>query len=203
MHLIDVKSTSFVFTQLIRYLTMQPKNFIEIADFLRIDSIKKDINSLSPNDNAELFIPLVGEFNAGKTSLLNALLKSCQLPCSNIPTTSTIFQIRFGNLTPSAKLIRSTGEEVEILDMQELSKNETYDNVAMVYIYDTSTLVPSNIVLVDSPGISSNFVEHTRAIADFIPHADALFVLVDANTGGITQSLKEFLRVAQVVYKPS
>lgn len=203
MHLIDVKSTSFVFTQLIRYLTMQPKNFIEIADFLRIDSIKKDINSLSPNDNAELFIPLVGEFNAGKTSLLNALLESCQLPCSNIPTTSTIFQIRFGNVEPSAKLIRSTGEEVEILDMQELSKNETYDNVAMVYINDTSTLVPSNIVLVDSPGISSNFIEHTRAIADFIPHADALFVLVDANTGGITQSLKDFLRVSKVVEKPN
>lgn len=73
MHIMNIKSTSFVFTQLIRYLTMQPKNFIEIADFLRIDSIKKDINSLSPNDNAELFIPLVGEFNAGKTSLLNAL----------------------------------------------------------------------------------------------------------------------------------
>ncbi|MBR2367667.1 MAG: dynamin family protein [Alistipes sp.] len=182
---------------------MQPKNFIEIADFLRIDSIKKDINSLSPNDNAELFIPLVGEFNAGKTSLLNALLESCQLPCSNIPTTSTIFQIRFGNVEPSAKLIRSTGEEVEILDMQELSKNETYDNVAMVYINDTSTLVPSNIVLVDSPGISSNFIEHTRAIADFIPHADALFVLVDANTGGITQSLKDFLRVSKVVEKPN
>lgn len=76
-----LKSTSFVFTQLIRYLTMQPKNFIEIADFLRIDSIKKDINSLSPNDNAELFIPLVGEFNAGTTSLLNALLKSCHKAC--------------------------------------------------------------------------------------------------------------------------
>lgn len=99
---------------------MQPKNFIEIVDFLRIKSIKNDINSLLSNDNTELYIPLVGEFNAGKTSLLNALLKSCQLPCSNIPTTSTIFQIRFGNEAPSAKLIRSTGEEVEILDMQEL-----------------------------------------------------------------------------------
>lgn len=182
---------------------MKQTKLYEASELLGLDSVKNDIYSLSSDDKTELYIPLVGEFNAGKTSLLNALLKSCQLPCSNIPTTSTIFQIRFGNVSPSAKLIKSTGEEVEILDMQELSKNETYDNVAMVYIYDTSTLVPSNIVLVDSPGISSNFVEHTRAIADFIPHADALFVLVDANTGGITQSLKEFLRVAQVVEKPS
>ena len=182
---------------------MHTKNYIEIADFLELGSIKDRIYSLSSDDKTELYIPLVGEFNAGKTSLLNALLESCQLPCSNIPTTSTIFQIRFGNAAPSAKLIRSTGEEVDILDMQELSKNETYDNVAMVYINDTSTLVPSNIVLVDSPGISSNFIEHTRAIADFIPHADALFVLVDANTGGITQSLKDFLRVSKVVEKPN
>ena len=182
---------------------MNTDNLINIANFLGVDSIMNEINALSNNTNSELYIPLVGEFNAGKTSLLNALLKSCQLPCSNIPTTSTIFQIRFGNVTPSAKLIRNTGEEIEILDMLELSKNDTFDNVAMVYIYDTSSAVPSNIVLVDSPGISSNFVEHTRAIADFIPYADALFVLVDANTGGITQSLKEFLRVAQVVDKPS
>lgn len=182
---------------------MEQTTLYEISELLGLESIKTQISTLLTCRYAELYIPLVGEFNAGKTSLLNALLKSCQLPCSNIPTTSTIFQIRFGNVAPSAKLIRSTGEEVEILDMQELSKNETYDNVAMVYINDTSTLVPSNIVLVDSPGISSNFVEHTRAIADFIPHADALFVLVDANTGGITQSLKEFLRVVQVVEKPS
>lgn len=182
---------------------MHTKNFIEIADFLELGSIKDSIYSLSSDNKTELYIPLVGEFNAGKTSLLNALLESCQLPCSNIPTTSTIFQIRFGNATPSAKLIRSTGEAVDIMDMEELSKNEIYDNVSMVCINDTSTLVPSNIVLVDSPGISSNFAEHTQAIADFIPHADALFVLVDANTGGITQSLKEFLRVAQVVDKPS
>lgn len=183
-------------------IAMQTENFIEIADFLRIKSIKNDINVLSSDDNTELYIPLVGEFNAGKTSLINALLESCELPCSNIPTTSTIFQIRFGNITPSAKLIRNNGEVVDILDMQELSKIEIYDNVSMVYINDTSTLVPANIVLVDSPGISSNFAEHTQAIADFIPHADALFVLVDANTGGITQSLKEFLRVAQVIDKP-
>ena len=182
---------------------MHTENYIKIANWLRIDSIKNEIYSLLSDDNNEIYIPFVGEFNAGKTSLLNALLKSCQLPCSNIPTTSTIFQIRFGNATPSAKLIRSTGEEVDIIDMGELSKNEIYDNVSMVCINDTSTLVPSNIVLVDSPGISSNFVEHTKAIADFIPHADALFVLVDANTGGITQSLKEFLRVAQVVDKPT
>lgn len=182
---------------------MEQTSLYEISDFLGLDSIKAQISTLLTCRYAELYIPLVGEFNAGKTSLLNALLESCQLPCSNIPTTSTIFQIRFGNVAPSAKLVRNTGEEVEILDMQELSKNETYDNVSMVYINDTSSLVPSNIVLVDSPGISSNFVEHTRVIADFIPHADALFVLVDANTGGITQSLKEFLRVAQVVDKPS
>ena len=174
-----------------------------ISEYLALDSVNKTIRSISSNVRECLYIPLVGEFNAGKTSLLNSLLESCQLPCSNIPTTSTIFQIRFGNATPSAKLIRSTGEEVDIIDMGELSKNEIYDNVSMVCINDTSTLVPSNIVLVDSPGISSNFAEHTKAIADFIPHADALFVLVDANTGGITQSLKEFLRVAQVVDKPT
>ena len=192
-----------IFISMNHYRILDSK-FYEIIDFLSLSEIKlklENINSaLRPY---EIFVPLVGEFNAGKTSLLNALLESCQLPCSNIPTTSTIFQIRFGNVEPSAKLIRSTGEEVEILDMQELSKNETYDNVAMVYINDTSTLVPSNIVLVDSPGISSNFIEHTRAIADFIPHADALFVLVDANTGGITQSLKDFLRVSKVVEKPN
>ena len=182
---------------------MTQTKLYEISEFIGLDSITNQLCALMACRCEELYIPLVGEFNAGKTSLLNALLKSCQLPCSNIPTTSTIFQIRFGSITPSAKLIRHTGEEVDILDMQELSKNETYDNVAMVYINDTSTLFPSNIVLVDSPGISSNFAEHTKAIADFIPHADALFVLVDANTGGITQSLKEFLRVAQVVDKPT
>ena len=99
---------------------MEQTTLYEISELLGLESIKTQISTLLTCRYAELYIPLVGEFNAGKTSLLNALLKSCQLPCSNIPTTSTIFQIRFGNVAPSAKLIRSTGEEVEILDMQEL-----------------------------------------------------------------------------------
>lgn len=181
---------------------MKADKLLTVSEFLDIDSINSKIKSISSCVCKELYIPLVGEFNAGKTSLVNSLLQSCKLPCSNKPTTSTIFQIRFGKSNPSAKIIKTTGEVVDIQDMKELSNNDIYDNVSMVYINDTSTLVPSNIVLVDSPGISSNFYEHTQAIANFIPHADALFVLVDANTGGITQSLKEFLRVSKAVDKP-
>ena len=150
-------------------MCMMNKVLYETSEFMGLDSIKNEISTLLTCRYAELYIPLVGEFNAGKTSLLNALLKSCQLPYSNIPTTSTIFQIRFGNAAPSAKLTRSTGEEVEILDMQELSKNETYDGVAMVYINDTSTLVPSNIVLVDS--ITTEKIWRKRLALRTLPQA--------------------------------
>lgn len=57
----------------------------EIAIFLELDTLSA-ISSIS-SQPIDIYIPLVGEFNAGKTSLLNALLKSCQLSCSNIPTT--------------------------------------------------------------------------------------------------------------------
>lgn len=179
------------------------KTLKDVAEFLNLNNVSDEIDAIVSSNGDEVYLPLVGEFNAGKTSLINALLESCKLPFSNEPTTSTLFQIRFGNSTPSASLVKTTGEVINITDMETLSDGKIYDNVVMVYINDTAKSIPSNIVLVDSPGISSIFEEHTKAIADFVPHADALLVVVDAVKGNITSSLDEFLRVTKVAQKPS
>ena len=55
------------------------------------------IKERSSNSECELILPLVGEFSAGKTTLINALLESeRKLETATEPTTATLFEIHFG-----------------------------------------------------------------------------------------------------------
>ena len=78
---------------------MNIKELIEIATYLKLNEVVIELEQLEQrlqNPRTPLVLPLVGEFSAGKTSLLNALTDSKQLEVATQPTTSTIYELHFG-----------------------------------------------------------------------------------------------------------
>lgn len=117
----------------------------------------------------ELFLlVIVGEFNSGKSALINALLRTPVLAEGVTPTTAKITKIRYGEQIRQIQLDRETVEQFYPADFLR------------------------NISIVDTPGINAVLREHERMTRDFIPHSDLILLITSADRP-FTESERAFL----------
>lgn len=175
----------------------------EVAQELGQQNILNSLNAIqerASQQNANLLIPLVGEFSSGKTTLLNALTDSKKLETATKPTTATIYEIHFGCNKCEANVVLSDGQVAHFDDLGEL-KNDQLSDAQIVTVFDTSTKVPSSTILVDTPGLSSPVVKHRQVLVDFLPAADAILLVVDINQQ-VTRSLTDFIDMIKLSKRP-
>lgn len=144
-------------------------------------------------------LPLVGEFSAGKTSLLNALTDTKALETAVLPTTATLFEVHFGCPTAYAEVLSANGETQRVSDIASL-KNSQLGSAQLVTVFDTSTRVSPEIVLVDTPGLSAPDPRHRQVLTEFLPKADAILLVSDINQQ-LTRSLANFCRDMKLANK--
>lgn len=152
------------------------------------------------NGQAELIVPLVGEFSAGKTTLVNALTDSKALETASKPTTATIYTIHFASDSCKAIIHNFDGTTYNVSDISEL-KNDSLKDAVVVDVYDTACNVPESIVIVDTPGLSSQDIKHRQTLVDFLPQADAIILVSDINQQ-ITRSLADFAKTIALSKRP-
>ena len=117
----------------------------------------------------ELFLlVVVGEFNAGKSALMNALLGEKVLPEGATPTTSRVTLVKWGE---------RVGEEV-------------VDSNFSVLSHPLPLLREVNIV--DTPGTNAVIREHERLTEEFLPRSDLVLFVTSADRP-MTESERQFL----------
>lgn len=182
---------------------MNVNRILEIAQSLGFEDVVADlqriINRMS-QPNCPLVLPLVGEFSAGKTTLINALTDSKQLETATKPTTTTIYEVHFGCDHCHAVVVNEKGEKTEVDNIADLKNSELAD-AKVVNVYDTSTKVPSSTIIVDTPGLSSTDPRHKQTLVDFLPLADGVLLVVDVNPS-LTKSLTDFIQTISLSKRP-
>ena len=175
---------------------------LQISDELGFKEISSKLSKIAiKQDTADcpLVLPLVGEFSSGKTTLINSLTDSKALETATKPTTATIFEVHFGAAESKAIVLDDNGQSTEVADISTLKNSELGDK-PVVTVFDTSTKVPSSIVLVDTPGLSSPDPRHRQTLIDFLPNADAVLLVADINAQ-LTRSLTEFVKTMALTNK--
>lgn len=178
-------------------------NLHDIAEYLGLSNIVSELEAIdlrSKQENANLVLPLVGEFSSGKTTLINALTDSKKLETATKPSTATIYEVHFGCNSCHAKVVKEDGIIQEVDDIAEL-KNEVLANVTVVTVFDTSNRVPSTTILVDTPGLSSPDPKHKQTLVNFLPKADGILLVTDINQQ-ITRSLTDFIETMKLSKRP-
>lgn len=178
---------------------MDIAKLIEIAGYVSMNDMLARLQMLQhrqQESNSELILPLVGEFSAGKTSLINALADNKQLEISREPTTATIFEVHFGADKQYAQVQWQDGRSEMVEDISSLKRHIQAD-ASLIHVYDTSNKVPSSVVLVDTPGLSSPDTKHKEALMGFLPYADAVLLVADINQQ-LTRSLIDFVSTSQL-----
>ena len=139
-------------------------------------------------------VPFVGDFSAGKSSLINAMLGVDFLPTDILPETAVSYELYY---SPTEKLevweddkLQKTVSLSEIKDLQLNPKD-----LVKVYINNEfiKGLFDRNIVLVDMPGIDSGIEAHNNAILHYIQDGTYFFLLTDAEGGTLRQSALNFI----------
>ena len=117
----------------------------------------------------ELFLMVVvGEFNAGKSALVNALLGEKVLPEGATPTTSRVTLVKWG----------------------EKVAEQVVDENFSVYTYPLPLLKELNIV--DTPGTNAVIRYHERLTEEFVPRSDLVLFTTSADHP-LTESERQFL----------
>lgn len=152
-----------------------------LAERLRSDRI--------PRLEQERFhLVVLGEFNHGKTTFVNALLGAPVLPTGVTPTTAVIHHVVHGERA-AAKAVADGHEHglpVEQVADYVVGGRAVADAVKYLEIDYPAAILDGGVVLVDTPGV--NDINSTRAeiTYSYLPRADAILFLLDAG-----QILKE------------
>ena len=160
------------------------------ANSLR-DRVDADLVRKLREDRFHLVV--VGEFNHGKTTFVNALLGHGALPVGVTPTTAAIHQIRWAD-APEAFVVTADGQR-RPLPFDEakgfaVGGGASPDDVDHLEIGYPAPFLKERILLVDTPGVNDLSLQRADITYSYIPRADAVLFLLDAG-----QILKESERV--------
>src|SRR5512142_3063573 len=163
----------------------------ELADSVGMITLARDIRTTRiPKLESERFhLVVLGEFNHGKSTFVNALLGQDVLPTGITPTTAAINHVVWAQ-NPTARVVLTTGES-KYLDPSQLKEWVTVAGghaaeVAYVELGYPSDLLQNNVVLVDTPGVNDLNEQRAEVTYGYVPRADAVVFLLDAG-----QALKD------------
>jgi len=134
-----------------------------------------------------LVLAVLGEFNAGKSTFVNALLGEDVAPMGVTPTTATINVIKYGP-ERAARAVYRDGRTREIpFDglkefFREVGLGAARDVAIVEVMYPIEELQRVNVV--DTPGLNSLIEEHEQATRAYIARADAVVWVFDVGQAG-------------------
>ncbi len=134
-----------------------------------------------------LLVTVMGEFNSGKSTFVNALVGEEVAPMGITPTTATINVLKYGAERGGRVVYRDDStrdvawEEVPAL-LRGLDEEEARRIRVVEVLYPLETLQRVNVV--DTPGLNSILPEHEETAREFIAQADAILWLFSVGQAG-------------------
>jgi len=165
--------------------------------------------------NEEFAIAFCGHFSAGKSTIINRLVGENLLPSSPIPTSANLVKVKAGE--EYIKVFFKKGKPRLYLAPYDYEMVKKYckdgDQIQAIEISHSDSKLPSQTVIMDTPGIDSADDAHRIATESAIHLADLVFYVMDYNhvqselnfmfTKDLTEAGKEVYLVINQVDKHS
>ncbi len=128
-------------------------------------------------------LAVVGRFNRGKTSLMNAMLGMDRLPTGVVPLTSVITEVSYGSVPKAVLHYQHTSLFMDV-PLAELPRHITErgnpgnaEGVSVAEVQLPADILRLGFHFIDTPGLGSAIAENTRTTQRFLPEADAIVLV--------------------------
>ncbi len=173
------------------------------AEAAGLPSVARDVREtrLPKLDDERFTIVVLGEFNHGKSTFINALLGGPVLPTGITPTTAVLSHISHGAKV-GATLVLDSGER-KTIDVKKLGEWLTVEGLAQgkaaagtgvhhVELTHPAEILGDRVTIVDTPGVNDINEQRAEITYGYLPRADAAVFLLDA-TQILSASERQFL----------
>ncbi|GAA7705442.1 dynamin-like GTPase family protein [Helicobacter pylori] len=179
-------------------------NFVEfleqVLEVLKEVEIDKTECStlLASVQKQQLVIPVVGNFSAGKSTLLNRFLGSSVLPTGITPETSLATELHY-SANERIEAFSNNDEKTESFELNEQSFEVIKENAAKysylkVYLNNEALKDSAPLVFVDMPGFDSPISSHTHAILEYLERGVHFVILTSVEEGNLTKRMVRELK---------
>jgi ribosome biogenesis GTPase A len=185
----------------------------ELAQVSGAPSLRERIlNDRLPRLREErLVLVVLGEFNHGKSTFVNALLGGSILPSGITPTTALIHEVRHGESPRAEVVFRAKSTGTDVIDPLRVAGGERKevpwakiadlvvggdlipDDVLRVELEYPAKVLENKVTLVDTPGVNDLNLQRAEITYGYVPRADAVVFLLDAGQI-LKESERRFLR---------
>ncbi|WP_104748812.1 dynamin family protein [Helicobacter cetorum] len=185
-------------TNFIRFL----EQTLEVLKEVEIDKLECS-TLLESIQKQQLVIPIVGNFSAGKSSLINRFLNQSILPTAITPETSLATELHYST-NERIEAFLENNEKFESLELSGQSFERIKDNAfhysyLKVYLNNEALKNSTPLVLVDMPGFDSPNANHTKAILEYLARGVYFVILTSVEEGNLTKRmLRELENILEV-----
>jgi small GTP-binding protein len=172
------------------------------AEAAGLPSIARDVTEtrLPKLDDERFTIVVLGEFNHGKSTFINALLGAPVLPTGITPTTAVLTHVLHGPKV-GATLVMESGDR-KAVDVKRLGEHLTVEGQGekgAKGLHHVELTHPAagdrlgdRVTIVDTPGVNDINEQRAEITYGYLPRADAAVFLLDA-TQILSASERQFL----------
>lgn len=160
----------------------------------RLETALPRVHDLLATLDSPLSVAVLGEFNSGKSTLVNALLGEKVVPMGVLPTTAHPCVMGYGP-RKGARVVYEDGhlEDVDFATARTKMKQEAEQIARLDYTYPHPELRSLNYL--DTPGFNALDDRHEALAAQTLEEAEAILWLLDANQA-LTET--EFSRLRSI-----
>lgn len=170
------------------------KDSLNNQDSIIKAGLDRDGLELDLNNHAYVKVPFVGDFNAGKSSLINSFLGIDLLPTNILPETAVSYELYYSE--KERLEIVDGGNVKETAPLSKVSElNLTPTNLVKVFVNNQKikALNEKHVVIVDMPGIDSGVEAHNNAILNYVQDGTCFVLVTDAECGTLRATTLNFI----------
>jgi len=172
------------------------KDIIENSELIDNSTISIFENISEDINNFKLYLPLIGSFNSGKSSILNTLFESKDLLATDIiPKTAIATEIIY-DTSERVEAYNFDKNNFEIFNKLEDIESNNIEKYGYLKVYKDIKFLKNtpDIIFVDMPGLDSNIDRHNKQILNYTQKDGIGFIaVIDIDDGGIKNSTLRFI----------